>query len=162
MRNPARSPRQMQGVMLIEALLAILIFSIGVLAIVGMQAVAIKTVTDAKYRSQAAFLANELLAQIWNDASNPAAAPNIPVNYSYAGGTPPASLTTWVADVSSKLPGISPAVNPTTNAPTVTISSATTQGATVQIVVQWQTPEEASQGLPPHNHTVLASVYGNP
>ena len=61
---------RMQGVMLIEALIAILIFSIGILAIVGMQGVAIKTVTQSKYRSEAAFLANEVLSQMWADTGN--------------------------------------------------------------------------------------------
>jgi len=64
-RFPA--PGRERGVMLIEALVAILIFSIGILAVVGMQAVAIKDVTAAKYRSEAAFLAQELLAQMWTD-----------------------------------------------------------------------------------------------
>src|SRR5205823_13644336 len=54
-RFPA--PGSERGVMLIEALAAILIFSIGILAVVGMQAVAIKDVASAKYRSEAAFLA---------------------------------------------------------------------------------------------------------
>src|SRR6266852_8615397 len=67
-RFPA--PGSERGVMLIEALAAILIFSIGILAVVGMQAVAIKDVTSAKYRSEAAFLAQELLAQMWTDNGN--------------------------------------------------------------------------------------------
>ena len=73
--------------MLIEALLAILIFSIGILAVVGMQSVAIKSVTDSKYRSEAAFLANELIAQMWTDQGNIGL-------YNYPGsGTVPTKLT---------------------------------------------------------------------
>ena len=55
MRAVTRVPAQggERGVMLIEALVAILIFSIGILAVVGMQAIAIKDVTSAKYRSEA-------------------------------------------------------------------------------------------------------------
>src|SRR2546422_10742639 len=67
-RFPARGSER--GVMLIEALVAILIFSIGILAVVGIQAVAIKDMTSAKYRSEAAFLAQELLAQMWTDNGN--------------------------------------------------------------------------------------------
>jgi len=56
------------GVMLIEALIALLIFSIGILGIVGLQASAVNASSDAKYRSEAALLANELIGRMW--ASN--------------------------------------------------------------------------------------------
>jgi type IV pilus assembly protein PilV len=144
-----QSARRQGGVALLEALIGILIFSIGILAVVGMQATAIKTVSDSKYRSEAAFLANQLLTQMWTDAGNVS-------SYAYAGtGTPPARLTNWVNDVSSRLPG-------TTNAlPVVAVSAATANGATVQITVFWQLPEEASQNLPARNYTLIASVYTN-
>ena len=61
-----------QGVMLLEALIAILIFSIGILAIVGMQATAVRTVTESRSRAEAALYANQLLGQIWTDAINAA------------------------------------------------------------------------------------------
>jgi len=95
-RFPA--PGRERGVMLIEALVAILIFSIGILAVVGMQAVAIKDVTAAKYRSEAAFLAQELLAQMWTDNGN--------INtYAFTGaGAPPAKIQLWVNKVQSRLP----------------------------------------------------------
>ena len=38
------------GVMLLEAMIAILIFSVGILAIVGMQGTAIQNMSEAKYR----------------------------------------------------------------------------------------------------------------
>ena len=46
-----------QGAVLIEAMVAILIFSLGVLAIVGLQANMIKNVADSKYRSEASYIA---------------------------------------------------------------------------------------------------------
>ena len=52
------------GVMLLEALIAILIFSLGVLGIVGMQASAVKASRDAKYRADAGLLANELIGEM--------------------------------------------------------------------------------------------------
>lgn len=58
--------------MLLEALIAILIFSIGILAIVALQAVSIKLAGDAKYRSDAALLAEEMLAQMWVSDRTPA------------------------------------------------------------------------------------------
>ena len=153
------SPRgRQQGVMLIEALIAILIFSIGILALVGMQSVAIKNVTDARSRSEAAFLAGELLSQMWVDQSINAVTQlntsNVTVaNYNYGGsGAVPPRLVTWVGRVNAKLPGS------TVVMPKVTITNATPNGATVQIQIFWQNPEEASAGLAPHSHTVMASI----
>jgi type IV pilus assembly protein PilV len=147
MRQRSAAPRLQQGVMMIEALLAILIFSVGILAIVGMQAVAIKSVTDSKTRSDASFLANELMAQMWTDSGNIS-------TYAYSGtGTPPSRLTAWVATVGTRLPGA------TLVPPIVTVTGATISGAVVQITMRWQLPEEASQGLPPHNFVIIASVY---
>jgi type IV pilus assembly protein PilV len=145
--------------MLIEALIAILIFSIGILAVVGMQSVAIKNVTESRSRSEASLLAGELLTQMWVDQSINAAQVNTSnvtvANYNYAGtGTVPARLAAWVTRVQGKLPG-------STNAgirPKVTITNASASGATVKIELFWQNPEEASLGLPPHTHVVIASV----
>lgn len=53
------------GALLIEAMVAILIFSFGVLAIVGMQAATLRQTTDAKYRLDASFLANQILGEMW-------------------------------------------------------------------------------------------------
>jgi type IV pilus assembly protein PilV len=162
-----------EGVMLIEALIAILIFSIGILAVVGMQGVAIKNVTESRSRSEAAYLAQRLLAQMWVDQNITGGAnvSNVTFdNYNYTGtGSPPARLGTlspptgWIADV-IKLPGAStwlpkvtitnpaaiPVVNPTPAA----------SGADVKIEIFWQSPEEASltPPPPPHSYTIMASI----
>jgi type IV pilus assembly protein PilV len=165
MRKPFPISAREEGVMLIEALIAILIFSIGILAVVGMQATAIKNVTESKSRSEAAFLAEELMAQMWIDQNISTGAvqvntSNVNVaNYNYPGsGSVPARLGTisppagWIGRVTTKLPGA------TTVLPKVTITNATPSGATVQIQIFWQLPEEATLGLPPHSHTVMASI----
>ncbi len=63
------------GVMLLEALIGILIFSIGILALVAMQAAAVSSVADAQYRVEAVNLSNQVLSQIWTtvDRSSSAA-----------------------------------------------------------------------------------------
>ena len=160
MRKPLQAPGRERGVMLIEALIAILIFSIGILAVVGMQSVAIKNVTDSKHRSEAAFLAEELMAQMWIDQNINAATQintsNVTVaNYNYGGtgGVPP-RLTAWVDRVNKRLAGSTePGVMPK-----VTITNPTASGATVKIELFWRLPEETSLGLPPHSHTVMASI----
>lgn len=59
-----------EGVMLLEALVAILIFSIGILALVGLQATMIKSTADARYRSEASYVAQERIGQMWADPNN--------------------------------------------------------------------------------------------
>lgn len=56
--------RRERGATLVEGLIAILIFSIGILAIMALHAASIKNTTDAQYRSEAAYLANGVLARI--------------------------------------------------------------------------------------------------
>jgi type IV pilus assembly protein PilV len=63
--NSVLPMRSQSGVMLIEALLAILIFSIGVLGLVSLQAAANKASTQAKYRTEASLLANDLIGRMW-------------------------------------------------------------------------------------------------
>ena len=161
MRKPLRPRGRERGVMLIEALIAILIFSIGILAVVGMQSVAIKNVTESKHRSEAAFLAEGLMAQMWIDQNiNPATKLNTSnvntANYNYPGsGTVPARLISWVGQVNAKLPG---SALPGGAMPKVTITNATASGATVKIEIFWRLPEETTLGLPPHSHTVMASI----
>ena len=71
MRGNVRATRSaQQGVVLIEAMIAILIFSLGVLAIVGLQATMIKATADAKYRSDASYIAQTRLGQMWADPGN--------------------------------------------------------------------------------------------
>lgn len=145
--------RKQAGVMLLEVLIAILIFSVGILAVVGMQVAAINNVNDSKYRSEAAFLTNRLLSQMWTDAGNIAA-------YAYTGtGGVPAKLDPWINDPKVGVYRLLP--NASTVPPIVTITGATAAGAQVTIQVRWLMPEEASQNpVPPaHNYTVTASVF---
>lgn len=125
--------------MLLEALIAILIFSMGILAIVGMQAAAIKASTDAKYRSEASLLVNQLVGQMW--VSNRTVA-TLQANFQGGGGlvgTPGAGYTAWLNDVQNALPGT------VANAPSVVITPSTiTTGSDVNITVFWQLPSDTA------------------
>lgn len=59
-----------RGVILLEALIAILIFSMGVLAIVGLQAAMIKNTSDSKYRAEASYIAQQRIGAMWSDPDN--------------------------------------------------------------------------------------------
>jgi type IV pilus assembly protein PilV len=58
-------PGRQEGIVLLEALAAILVFSFGILAFLWMQASATRQVTDSKYRLEASFAANQVLGEMW-------------------------------------------------------------------------------------------------
>lgn len=149
------APRSQQGSVLLEALFAILLFSIGVLALVALQAASIKNSVDAKYRSDASYLANQIVAQMWLDRSN------IDRYAHYATGSSCAftgsasadaspwvtPVTAWVTQVTSLLPGA--ASNKTQIV--VNTVAGTKQ---VKVTVCWKGPQEAVT----HNFAVTAQV----
>src|SRR3954469_6168427 len=128
-----RATRHQSGVMLIEALIGILIFSIGILALLGMQGAAMKNTTDARYRSEAAFLATQVVGQMWVDDKDQLA------NYK-TDGTGPAvypARDNWGNTVAATLPG--------GIAPQVQVGPDAVNGLVdheVRVVVQWQQPGE--------------------
>ena len=130
-----------RGATLLEALIGILIFSIGILALVGMQALAIKHMSDAKYRSDAAFFANELIGQMWVNRGSLG-------SYAYAGsGTPPAAIANWVTSIQNALPGV--------NSP-ATLPIIEVAGTTVTVRVRWKLPG----GSDVHSHITMAYING--
>jgi type IV pilus assembly protein PilV len=68
--NPQHSQA---GFLLLEVLIAILVFSLGILAIVGLQATMVKNSTDARFRAIASQVAEQRIAQQW-------AAPAVRIN----------------------------------------------------------------------------------
>lgn len=59
-----------RGIALLEALIAILIFSFGILGIVGLQGAMLKGTTQAKNRADASFIAQRRIAMMWADPAN--------------------------------------------------------------------------------------------
>jgi type IV pilus assembly protein PilV len=57
--------RSQSGIVLLEALIGILIFSLGVLSMVALGATAVTVQADAQYRTEAMNLAERDLSQIW-------------------------------------------------------------------------------------------------
>jgi len=93
-----------RGVVLLEALIAVLLFSMGVLALVGLQAAMVKNTSDSKYRAEASFIAQQRIGMIWADVTN-------------------ASLYLNTADINSLLPsGTLTVTNPATNQYVVTVT----------------------------------------
>ena len=57
--------RSQSGIVLLEALIGILIFSLGILSMVALGATAATVQADAQYRTEAMNLAERVLSQIW-------------------------------------------------------------------------------------------------
>ena len=67
---PQRSARRFDaGFTLVEVLVSLLVFSFGVLGMVGLQATASKLSVDSEERTRAALLASELVATMWGNQS---------------------------------------------------------------------------------------------
>lgn len=132
--------RAQAGIMLLEALIGLLIFAIGVLGLIGMQATAMKVTADSKYRAEATMYADQLINQMWADERSHAA---LAANY----GTGGAKYQAWYAAVSAAgtgLPGTGLAP------PTVEVGADNT----VTITIFWQAPGEAA----PHKYVTVATV----
>jgi type IV pilus assembly protein PilV len=59
-----------RGVVLLEALVSILLFSMGVLALVGLQGAMIKNTSDSKFRAEASYIAQQRIGMMWADPDN--------------------------------------------------------------------------------------------
>lgn len=103
--------------MLIEVLVSILIFSIGVLALVGLQARMTAAQSDAKYRADASYLANEVVGMMWSDLAHV-------TNYNGTACTSHTRCSDWQTKVSNTLPNGSGSVivNAATQEVTVTVT----------------------------------------
>jgi type IV pilus assembly protein PilV len=154
-------PNKQTGSMLLEGLISILLFSIGILAIVGLQAASIKMVGDAKYRSDASLLADQLIGRMWAGNLKPGSpctpSPCAPQSdFGSPGGT---QYTNWLNSVYAALPGVSgvPANQPTVTFTTNILTAAPTSIATITIF--WSSPDELAKSPPiSHKHTVVAEI----
>ena len=158
------------GSMLLEALVAILIFSIGILALVGMQAAAINNVSDAKYRSTAGFLANEIVGTIWSTRKFPldpitsqvsanasgvvVSSPNPTFCFPVAcgGAIGNAYTIAWASSVIAALPRGTASISMVNYTdPAYATSPAASK---VTVTIGWQAPKDAV----PHVHAVSTFI----
>lgn len=114
-----RLKQNKQGFILIETLVAVIILAIGLLGMAAMQVVGLKNNNSAYTRTQATYLASDIIDRIRNNKAG---------DYSLAIGSTPATnvcsftdvtstlncskselanfdKTTWLADISNTLPG---------------------------------------------------------
>ena len=141
MHAPAKSLKAQAGILLLEGLIAILIFSLGILAIVGMQATAVKQAGDAHYRSEASLLAEQLIGRMWADKRDSA---TLQTKFATGGS----EYTTWLNYVKDLPNGQA----------TVDVLSDPTLAAdgTVTITIKWLLPSEPSTSQ--HKYVAVAQI----
>ncbi len=124
------------GMSLTEVLVSTVIFAVGILGLLSANATAFSTFSDAKYRVDAALLADRLIGEMWVDRANVAA-------YAYAGGSYQTTdrIAPWMAELTNTLP-----------AADATVAVIGTQ---VTVTVTW-TPSGAQQ----RQHTAIATLQG--
>jgi type IV pilus assembly protein PilV len=146
-RAARRRCRSQRGIMLLEALIAILIFSVGILGLVGLQATAVKQSTDARLRAEAAQLADQLLGQMWADNRE---IPNLQARYNTCASDACPGYEAWVRLVSTTLPGV------TVTSPTLRPSVNVNADGIVTISIFWRAPGDEGPGR--HRYDVEAQI----
>jgi type IV pilus assembly protein PilV len=134
--RPGQRRNRGRGFVLLEALVALLIFSMGALALMGLQVTMLHAQTGSKFRADAAFLANDLIGTMWSDAKN------LP---SYVSCATHAPCAAWSTKVASLLPS---------GASTLTVNGTTGQ---VTIAISWQAPNDDL-----HTYKTETSINPNP
>ncbi|MEP7300986.1 MAG: hypothetical protein ABI699_05610 [Caldimonas sp.] len=162
--------KHQQGVFLIEALIAILIFSLGILGMVAMGGIAIAAQSDAQYRTEAANYANEIASAIALDIA--------PANYAtelpdYANRPIPGGTCTFGGSASTKpvvaawVDRVTGVTDPKRGLPGATAVSQqimvdVTPGSgfnKLTITVCWQPPSSAAIAFaPPHQFTLVSYI----
>jgi type IV pilus assembly protein PilV len=144
--------RTQEGAFLLEALIGILIFSLGILGIVGLQAQAIRFTNDSEYRAEAVYLANSLISQMWADKRA-----NLKVNYDSTVGGP--QYTAFATNVQLQMKGANPLppivkVDPTDGSLPLAVTNTS---SVVQVSIVWQMPGDTTQ----HNYTTTGVIGQN-
>lgn len=138
--SPKRTPASQSGVMLIEVMIAILIFALGVLGIVSLQAASVSQISDAKYRSDASFLANQLFATMWVGDRTVAT-----LQSKFNTNNP--DYVTWKNKVTGSLPGVA------SKAPDVVVSN----DGIVTVTIYWL-PPSAPAGTGHNKYVAVAQI----
>lgn len=96
----ARFPRPQRGTSLVEILVALLIFSVGLLGLVGLQGQMLRAQSAIGLRGEAVHLGGQLIGRLWTES------PEQLARYNTEGGAcaahPPCAA--WLAQVAERLP----------------------------------------------------------
>jgi type IV pilus assembly protein PilV len=130
-----------RGAMLIEGLVAITIFSFGILAVIGMMTTHMSTAADARYRIEASQFADSILADIRGSAAATRA-----TDFGGPGG---AGYDRWLGRIES-------AQLPRTGIDDNEQLEIAFAGADVTVTVRWRAPADRSDE--PHQYVTVGSM----
>jgi type IV pilus assembly protein PilV len=114
--------RAQRGMALIECLMALLIFSVGLLGLLGLEARVMNISTDSENRNRASMLASEVASQMWLNNTVLPTAPPIVAAGANAGNQTLGGLPGGIVNVTA-VPG-------TTNAADITVTWQETSDVT--------------------------------
>jgi type IV pilus assembly protein PilV len=144
--------KNQRGSALLEALVAMLVFSIGIVGLLGLQAASIKNSIDAKYRSEASYMADQIIAQMWIDRVNMDSyvynETGAACGSTNSGSLGNANVTSWLAQLAGSLPGTASATAQ------IQISTPFASTRQVKVTVCWKVPQETST----HNFATTAHI----
>ena len=135
-----------------EALIAILIFSFGILGLVSAQAAAIKKAADAKLRSDASYLAGQIIGWMWVDRANLANYAHLQGGsiYNFTGRPAPSTnVTEWLGSANQA----GTVGNLPNGAAQILVDTSTNM---ITVTVCWRAPQETET----HNHSSTALISG--
>jgi type IV pilus assembly protein PilV len=151
MMNKVNYKLTQSGGFLLEALIGVLIFSFGILGIVGLQAQSLRHTGDAEYRAEATYLANSLISKMWTD--DPGV---LKAKYDSTVGTG-AGYVAFQADAATLPGGAANVPIVLVDPPAPVPQSPSVQGHVVQVSVFWQVPGDTTV----HNYTTTGVVGAN-
>ncbi len=146
MNSRLRGLNKQAGSMVLEALISIVIFSVGILGLVGLLSATTNKAGDAKYRADASLLANQLIGQMWGSDRTQTVLQN---NFSSPAGQ---AYVAWASQVASALPGVTAALMPTVAISSVNATAV--PSSYVTITMQWKAPNDAH----PHRYVSIAQI----
>jgi type IV pilus assembly protein PilV len=95
--------RRSAGFAMIEVLVAILLFAIGILGLVGLQAAMTQTQTESKVRADAANLVDELATVMWGELGNKNVTANL-AEFTTGGCAGNTACNAWLDKLGKSLP----------------------------------------------------------
>lgn len=134
--------RNQQGIMLLEAMLAVILLGIGLIGAILIQARAFGALSDATMRAEATMASESLVALMTNDL------PNASQYALVAGDTESARLAPWAAETRRAIPGATLAV--------AVLPTAASTHNQVNITITWRRKADA----PINTHQLTAHLAG--
>lgn len=135
------------GIALLDSMIALVIFSVGIVGMVALQAMATTQGGDARYRHAAGFLADDIIARMW--VADPA---TLAARFAGQAATGGESYVAWMREVDCATARLPAQCLPGVKAYPPSI--AFDRDGLVTVTLQWAAPGDSS----PHRYVSIADV----